>query len=195
MIKLFLIIGAPGSGKTTDANLISKKHKNMIHYSTGDMLREEVKKDSELGKKINSFIVKGNLVPLKIIIDTIIFAIHQHKDSVILIDGYPRSVEQMRALYQILKTEKDIKLSSVIEVRVTETTARNRVIGRISEANTTREDDNIAIFENRMNTYLNPLKDIQEFYQNQNILKIIDGENSIDKVVEDMNNFILKRIN
>ena len=69
MKKLFLIIGAPGSGKTTDADLIAKKHSDtIIHYSTGDMLRTEVASGSELGETIESYISKGALVPLKIII-------------------------------------------------------------------------------------------------------------------------------
>ena len=64
MKKLFLIIGAPGSGKTTDASLIAEKNPEAIaHYSTGELLRDEVASGSELGKTIDSFVSAGNLVP------------------------------------------------------------------------------------------------------------------------------------
>ena len=62
MKKLFLIIGAPGSGKTTDAELIAKKYENITHYSVGDMFRAEVTTQSELGKTIESFISAGNWI-------------------------------------------------------------------------------------------------------------------------------------
>ena len=191
MIKLFLIIGAPGSGKTTDASLISSKHNNIAHYSTGDMLRDEVKKNGELGKEINKFVLKGDLVPIKIIIDTIISAIHNSDKNIILIDGYPRSVEQMLVLNEILKKETGINLSSVIEVEVSEETAQNRIIGRVNESKEIREDDDINIFKNRMNIYIKPLKEIKSFYKNKKLLKIIDGEQTIEKVVKDMNNYII----
>ena len=61
MKKLFLIIGAPGSGKTTDAELIAEKHENITHYSTGDMFRAEVKTGSELGKTLDKYMSAGNL--------------------------------------------------------------------------------------------------------------------------------------
>ena len=67
MKKLILIIGAPGSGKTTDAELIAQRSAEAIkHYSTGDLLREEVSSGSERGKIIDNFISKGNIVPIEI---------------------------------------------------------------------------------------------------------------------------------
>ena len=68
MKQLFLIIGAPGSGKTTDAQIIGKND-GFVHFSTGELLRDEVASGSELGKTIDSFISRGNLVPLEIVID------------------------------------------------------------------------------------------------------------------------------
>lgn len=186
MKKLFLIIGAPGSGKTTDAQLIAKNNaEKIVHYSTGDLLREEVASGSEQGKLIDSFVSKGNLVPLDIVVDTIINAMNNAPKDVILIDGYPRSVEQMEALDSKLRAQSQVKLVNVIEVVVSEEVAKERVLGRARGA-----DDNAEVFKNRMSVYLTPLKDIQNFYNNHNLLHKINGERSIEEIVSDMEAFI-----
>lgn len=190
MKKLFLIIGAPGSGKTTDAEIIAKNNADIIvHYSTGDLLRKEVASGSEQGKIIDGFISKGNLVPLDIVVGTIIKALSNAPKDVIIIDGYPRSVEQMKALDEKLKAQSQVKLSHVIEVQVSEAVARERVLGRARGA-----DDNIEVFNNRMQVYLNPLKEIQDFYKRDNVLHSINGERSIEAIVSEMEDFIKSQI-
>lgn len=186
MKKLILIIGAPGSGKTTDAELIAEQNSDTIkHYSTGDLLREEVASGSERGKVINSFISAGNIVPIEIAIETIISAIKNTSLNTIIIDGYPRSNEQMNALDEYLQKEDNIELVSVIEVEVSEETARDRVLGRARGA-----DDNNEVFNNRMKVYIDPLADIQAFYTQKNLLTKISGEASIEDVVSQMQTFI-----
>ena len=193
--KLFLIIGAPGSGKTTDASIIAGRHaESIVHYSTGDMLREEVASGSELGKTIDGFITQGALVPLDIIMDTIISAIKNAPTDVILIDGYPRSVEQMHALDEVLKDEKEIELVSVIEVRVSEYVAKERILGRAAEAEVVRSDDSVEVFFDRMKIYTTPLEEIQTFYINKDLLEIIDGERTLDLIVKEMEMFVLNKI-
>jgi len=190
MKKLFLIIGAPGSGKTTDASLIAEKNSQKIaHYSTGELLRSEVASGSELGKTIDSYISAGNLVPLNIVIDTIVTAIKNSPKDIILIDGYPRSVEQMKALDEILAKESQISLVSVIEVVVSEEVAKERVLGRGRGA-----DDNVEVFKNRMKVYLEPLSAIQAFYTQKRLLHKINGERSIEEIVADMDFFIKSKI-
>lgn len=197
MKKLFLIIGAPGSGKTTDASIIAEKNSDaIVHYSTGDMLREEVASDSELGQTIESYISKGALVPLNIIVDTIVSAIKNAPVANVLIDGYPRSTEQMTAFDKLVSQEDDIELASVIEVRVSEQVARERILGRRAEAapGEERSDDSEEVFNDRMKIYTDPLTDIQAFYTEKDLLKVIDGARTLDEVVADMEAFVKSKI-
>jgi adenylate kinase len=194
--KLFLVIGAPGSGKTTDASLIATRHKeDIVHYSTGDMLRDEIASGSELGKMISSYIKKGELVPLEIIMDTVITAIKYAPTDVVVIDGFPRSVEQMKVFDALLSREEEIQLVSVIEVRVSEEVARERILGRAAEAapGQLRSDDKEEVFTERMKIYTEPLAEIRRFYAERKLIKVIDGEKPLDIVVSMMELFILSR--
>lgn len=160
------------------------------------MLREEVASGSEMGQTIDSYISKGALVPIDIIVNTIISAIKNAPVDNILIDGYPRSVEQMNALNGLLSSEDDIQLVSVIEVRVSEEVARERILGRRAQAapDEVRSDDSEEIFNDRMKIYTDPLTDIQTFYIEKNLLEVISGERSVEEVVTDMESFIKRKI-
>ena len=197
MKKLFLIIGAPGSGKTTDASIIAEKNSDsIVHYSTGDMLREEVGSGSDLGKEIESYISKGALVPLKIIVNTIVSAINNAPVANVLIDGYPRSTEQMTAFDELVAKEDNIELASVIEVRVSEQVAKDRILGRAAEAKPgeERSDDSVEVFFDRMKIYTDPLAEIQKFYTDKDLLTVIDGARTLEEVVSDMEAFVLSKI-
>ncbi|MEA3374254.1 MAG: adenylate kinase [Campylobacterota bacterium] len=190
MKKLFLIIGAPGSGKTTDAEIIADRNSDVIkHYSAGDMFRAEVASGSERGKIIDSYISRGNIVPIDIAVETIVGAIKEAPTNVVVIDGYPRSIEQMEELDRYLATESSVELVSVIEVEVSEEVARDRVLGRARGA-----DDNSEVFNNRMKVYTEPLADIQAFYRDKNLLHRIDGERTIEAIVDEMENFVINKI-
>ena len=197
MKKLFLIIGAPGSGKTTDASIIAEKNADkIVHYSTGDMLREEVGSGSALGQEIESYISKGALVPLEIIVNTIVSAINNAPVANVLIDGYPRSTEQMTAFDTLVSKEDNIELAPVIEVRVSEEVARERILGRAAEAapGEGRSDDSEDVFNDRMKIYTDPLEEIQKFYTNKELLTVINGARTLEEVVAEMEAFVLSKI-
>ncbi len=182
MKSLFLIIGAPGSGKSTDASIIAQKHNDTtIHFSVGELLRLEAKSGSKLGKIIEEKINAGMLVPVKIAIETIIKAVDSSDKKIILIDGYPRSIEQMQEFERELEKDKTIKLKKVIEVQVSQDTAKQRVLGR-----NRGDDDKEDIFLDRMRIYNEPLKDIRKFYQDKNLLVQVNGEKTVEEVVKDM---------
>ena len=194
MKKLFLIIGAPGSGKTTDAELIAAKHNNITHYSTGDMFRAEVSSGSQRGAIIDSYISKGHIVPIDIAIETIVGAIKNAPTDIVVIDGYPRSVEQMVELDKYLENENEVQLVNCIEVEVSQDTAFQRVLGRAADAQVVRADDNEVVFLNRMKLFIEPLEDIRKFYTQKELLKVISGEATIKEIVDEMDTFIQSRI-
>ncbi|WP_072682035.1 adenylate kinase [Arcobacter sp. LA11] len=194
MKKLFLIIGAPGSGKTTDAELIAAKHDSITHYSTGDMLRAEIASGSQRGQTIDSFVSKGKIVPIEIVIETIVGAIKSAPTNIVVIDGYPRSIEQMTELDKYLENEAEVSLTNVIEVEVSQDTAFQRVLGRAADAKVVRTDDNEEVFLNRMKLYIEPLSEIKTFYTEKNLLKVISGEGTIEEIVSEMDIFIQSRV-
>lgn len=194
MKKLFLIIGAPGSGKTTDAELIAAKHENITHYSTGDMFRAEILSGSQRGQIIDTYVSAGNIVPIDIAIETIVGAIKKAPTPIVVIDGYPRSVEQMQELDNYLINEKEVELVNVIEIEVSQNTAFQRVLGRAADADVVRADDNEEVFLNRMKLYIEPLEEIQNYYRKKNILKIISGEGTIEEIVSEMDSFVQSKI-
>ena len=177
MKSLFLIIGAPGSGKTTDASMIARMNQSIEHYSTGDLLRAEVASGSALGRQIDSFISGGNLVPLDVVVNVIIGAI---KSS-------PK--EQMSKLDEVLQGDEDVALSAVIEVCVSEEVAEQRVLGRARGA-----DDNAEVFKNRMRVFSEPIEDIRKFYGDAGIFHIVNGERTVEEIVADINAIIAEEI-
>jgi len=187
MKTLFLIIGAPGSGKTTDAEIVSKNNPEVVtHYSTGDMLRAEASSGSEIGEIIKKRIDNGELVPVEIAAQTIIKAINNAKTPIVIIDGYPRSMEQLLALDSFLNEQDPIILKKVIEVVVSQEVAKERVLGRARGA-----DDDEKVFAHRMKVYLEPLDEIQKFYEEKKLLVKINGERTIEEVVADMGRLII----
>ena len=180
-----ILFGPPGAGKGTQAEFLINKY-NIIQISTGDMLREEVKLGSDLGKAAKSIMDKGNLVSDEIIISMIEKRIIKPdcKNGFIL-DGFPRTLKQAIDLDNILD-KLDIKIDKVIEINVNEDILLKRIIKRASESKTTRDDDNSDILKNRINVYKNDTLPVLEYYRDLNKLHTVNGMQDIDKVSKDI---------
>ena len=180
--KLILLIGAPGSGKTTDAKLIAQNHSEVItSYSLGLLLRDEIEKGGKLGKIINGFLSKGDLVPTAIIIDVICASVSHAPTDVVILDGFPRLQNQMKIFADIVLDTNRADLVSVIEIKVSDEVARERYF---------KDYEDEAIFEHSMSAYKSAIADIETFYTDKHILQIVDGEQSLEKVLEDTEKII-----
>ena len=180
-----ILFGPPGAGKGTQADFLINKY-NIVQISTGDMLREEVKLGTELGKAAKSIMDKGNLVSDEIIISMIEKRIIKPdcKNGFIL-DGFPRTLQQAIDLDNILN-KLNINIDKVIEINVEENVLLERITKRALESKLTRDDDNSEILKNRIVVYKKDTLPVLKYYKNLNKLYSIDGMQSVDRVSNDI---------
>lgn len=202
-----ILLGPPGAGKGTQAKLLEDRY-NLTQLSTGDMLRDEVKADSELGRTAKSIMDAGKLVPDDLIIAMISGRIDQAtgSDGVIL-DGFPRTTAQAEALDAMLQ-EKGLKLDFVVQLDLEEQVVIERLTGRFSCAKcgagyhdsfnkpkvdgvcdncgatefSRRSDDNVETAKSRLGAYHEQTAPILPYYENKNALHAINGLGEIDEV-------------
>ena len=124
-----IMLGAPGAGKGTQADMITKKY-NVPHISTGDIFRANIKNGTELGKKAKGYMDQGLLVPDSLVVDLVIDRIHQDdcKEGYVL-DGFPRTIPQAEALDAALAAENE-EIDAAIDVEVPDDNIVNRMSGR-----------------------------------------------------------------
>ena len=182
-----VIFGPPGAGKGTQSKFIAEKF-NMYQLSTGDILRKEMSKNTEIGKKISSVINTGSLVSDQIVSDMIEKVISNNDyHNKIIFDGYPRNLIQAKNLENLLKKYKQ-KISIVLKLSVSLETVKKRISERKSLEKRTDDDKDIAI--KRYKTYENSTEPVIEYYKKSNLLKVIDGENSIDQINKEISDII-----
>ena len=182
-----VIFGPPGAGKGTQSNLIVKKF-NLHQLSTGELLRNEIKNETELGKQISTIINSGNLVSDKIVGDLIELYISNEsfKDKIIF-DGYPRNLTQAIYLGELLNKYNQ-KIDIVLKLSVSLETIKKRIIERKTLEK--RADDNEEIAIRRYKTYENNIKPVIDFYNQSNLLKVVNGEASISEISEEISALI-----
>jgi adenylate kinase len=190
MLNLVLF-GPPGAGKGTQSNLLIDKY-NLIHLSTGDILREEISQGTILGLQAKEIMDRGDLVSDDIVIGMIASKLANNPNANgFIFDGFPRTAAQATALDNLLE-EKGTAISAMLSLKVED----NELIRRLLERgkNSGREDDkNESIIANRINEYDNKTAPLKEFYSSQNKLSEIDGLGSVEDIAQKLN-LVIERL-
>ena len=174
-----IIFGPPGAGKGTQSKYISSKF-NLYPISTGDMLREEIKKDSEIGKKITKDMNDGKFVDDEIVnmlMKNIVF--EPQKKNKLIFDGYPRSLNQAKNLDLLLDNSKQ-KIDFVFFLNVNKDTILKRIEKRKTLEK--RSDDDSSTILKRYDTYMKTTKPVLDFYSKKTNFHEIDGSLKIDEI-------------
>ena len=174
-----VIFGAPGSGKGTQSDYIVEKY-GLVHLSTGDILRAEIAKGSEVGKIAEGLISKGHFVPDDVIITVLDNAIDQHPTAKgFIFDGFPRTVVQAEALDSLLK-KRNLRVSIMLNIDVHQSELVKRLLNRGKTSG--RSDDNLATIQERINVYEQKTLPVIQFYDKQGKHVRIQGIGTMDEV-------------
>ena len=205
--NVIILLGPPGSGKGTQAVKLSKEL-GIPHISTGDLFRENISKNTELGKKAKSFMDAGKLVPDELVLDMVYDRVSQPDcKKGYLLDGFPRTIPQAEALDKFLKNAN----LTVLNLNVPDEVIIKRIAGRLSckdcgnvhhkdfspskVANqcdkcggelTTRKDDQPEVVKERLKVYHTQTEPLVEFYSKQGKLVSVDGQKSPEEVFNDL---------
>lgn len=205
-----ILLGPPGAGKGTQCKRISEKYK-LTHLSSGDILRAERAAGSDLGKKAQSYMDSGGLVPDDLIIDMMIKAIKQTSDAGYLLDGFPRTVAQADGLNAALKNAGE-QVDAIVDLQVPDSAILERMTGRrtcpqcgsvyhvkfnppkqdmICDNDQTeltqRKDDTPEVVSNRLKTYHEQTEAVVGYYrENGNRIIEIDADKPIDQVTNEI---------
>lgn len=209
MILVFL--GPPGAGKGTQAKLLSQRM-GFLHLSTGDLLREAVKNQTPLGKKAKEYMDRGELVPDELIVQLIEETMP--KDGNVILDGFPRTVNQALALEEMLRVKGE-KISKVLFFDVPDEVIIDRLSGRrvcskcgavyhvkynppkvegvcdlCGGSLVQRDDDKEEVVRKRLEVYRKQTQPLVEFYQKRGIIYKLDAGKGVEELFEEVKGLV-----
>ncbi|HOJ65412.1 MAG TPA: adenylate kinase [Paludibacteraceae bacterium] len=188
-----IICGAPGSGKGTQSKLIAEKY-NLKHLSTGDMLRNEIKLQTEIGKKAEQFISRGQLVPDEMIVAMLDHVLDKemHHYKGIILDGFPRTFAQAEALEKLLKKRNE-EISLLLDLKVNDEELISRLLKRAEISN--RSDDKLDVIRKRLEIYYQNADEVNNFYKKTNKYVAIEGVGTVEEIFSRISQIIDSKIN
>lgn len=175
-----ILFGPPGSGKGTQSSNLVEKY-GLIHLSTGDLLRKEMKEGTPLGMEAKSLIEQGSLVPDAVVVGMIANAVDNNPQAVgFLFDGFPRTVAQAEALDQLLLA-KNTTISTVLFLEVNQQELIERLIGR-AKTSGRLDDADPEIQKRRQDVYRNETLPVAGYYQNFGKVERVNGEGTVEEI-------------
>ena len=175
-----VLFGPPGAGKGTQSERLIDRY-GLVHLSTGDIFRANIKGETELGMLAKSYMDKGELVPDAVTIDMLRSEVLKNEAAKgFIFDGFPRTNAQAVALDEFLKS-LDTEISLMLALEVEEEELKTRLLKR-AEVSGRPDDANPEIIQNRINVYNNETKPVKDFYQSQNKFISINGIGEIDEI-------------
>ena len=188
----FLIFGPPGSGKGTQSVRLAEKF-NLMHLSTGDMLRAEISAGTELGKKMSLIMSRGELVPDEVVIEMIAHKIDSSKDSAgFLFDGFPRTVAQTISLEKMLN-ERGMKIDRMLVLDVDHDELVKRLVAR-AELSGRPDDKDPKVIENRIDVYKEKTETIINYCDQKGLYQPVNGMGSIDDIFKRLSDYMKKLV-
>jgi adenylate kinase len=187
-----ILFGPPGSGKGTQSDKLVEKY-GLIHLSTGNLLRQEIKDKTPLGLEAKSFIDKGQLVPDEVVIGMVDSYFDQHKGAKgFLFDGYPRTVAQAVALDKLLELKKT-GIDTVLFLNVDEEELIKRLVHR-GKTSGRSDDTDENVQRKRQEVYRNETLPVAAFYKKQNKVVNIKGMGTVEEIFSSLSEVINKKI-
>jgi adenylate kinase len=177
-----VLFGPPGAGKGTQSDKLIEKYQ-LVHFSTGDILRSEIASQSKLGLEAKAFMDKGELVPDGVVIGMIKAKVATNKEAKgFIFDGFPRTTAQAEALDKLLEAE-GLSISGMIALDVERGELTKRLQKR-AEVSGRPDDADINIINNRIDVYNKSTFPVMDFYKAQDKLQLIDGIGTIEAIFE-----------
>lgn len=177
-----ILFGKPGSGKGTQAEFIKEKYE-LVHISTGDLFRQNIKNQTELGKLAQKYMNNGDLVPDTVTIGMLKSEVESNINANgFLFDGFPRTVDQAVSLDKFLDKKK-LRIDLTIAIDVKEEILIERILNRGLTSGRKDDQDKIKI-KNRFDEYNSKTSLLEDYYKNQNKFKIIDGYGNIEEITK-----------
>lgn len=185
-----VLFGPPGAGKGTQAENLIAKYK-LIHISTGDVFRKNIKEKTELGVIAKSFMDKGGLVPDEVTINMLEEVVDDNfEGNGFIFDGFPRTVPQAKALDKFL-SKKDIEVNAMLALEVEDEVLIKRLLLRGKDSGRADDADE-SIIKNRIQQYYSKTEILKDFYDSQDKYFGINGEGNVEEISERLYNVIDK---
>ena len=190
-LEVLIFLGPPGSGKGTQAEILTDKLK-YFHISIGDLLRENISKNTDLGKLATKYVDSGELVPDDLIIELVNSTLHklQNENSQyqgVILDGFPRTINQAASLDSKIK-DSGALIKAVINLDISD----EKIISRLQSRG--RNDDKPELISNRLNVYREQTEPLLGFYSEKKLLESVNGDQGLDEVNNNILNVLKEKV-